>query len=69
MLNENLELKNVQYGYLLLLLGKIGKQVSRTSLVRKSGGTVKMYSLYPEFLLTQFICNENALKGTEIVFY
>ena len=28
----------------------------------------KMRSPYPEFVLTNIICNEKALKGTEIVF-
>ena len=40
---------------------------SRTSLIR-TPGTIEFRSSYPEFVLTDVICIENALKGTEIVF-
>ena len=45
---------------------KINKY-SRTSLVR-TAGDLQMRSPYPEFVLTNIICIEKALKGTEIVF-
>ena len=45
-----------------ILYSKYGKNIVSTNL-----GTVKKRSPYPEFVLTNFICIEKALKGTEVV--